>query len=385
MEFCGRYQLLDLVHQEDGIKSFEAFDVQTNGPVQVHIFERTGTNTASIVKSITQEARERIIEQGSEKGNTYFVTGELPAGISFREWLLNPVVVVPELLDQSPATRPRKSSRKKTSNAGLDVGKFSRMFQSSPASESQTAPVQQQSGEFSRMFQSVPAAHALPPSVLATRSKTDQGEFSRMFQGTRVDEDPSLALPSAGESPVAPAATQSKLEELEPEALSDHPGGEYIQSSQAQIQEIDHAEFDGSRAPLANGHADEPTQSLLSAADVVGHSLENPEVAEMLFSVSEPNIQMLSREIESAPLAAPSAQNELAVAGPSLKHNPREVIHVGPAYAATPSKSTIDKESLEWLLRPDPAPRSSNVPLFFGLTALLILAILILILMAVRI
>ena len=363
MEFCGRYQLLDLVHQEDGIKSFEAFDVQTNGPVQVHIFERTGTNTASIVKSITQEARERIIEQGSEKGDTYFVTGELPAGINFREWLLNPAVVVPELLDQSPATRPRKSSRKKTSNAGPDVGKFSRMFQSSSASESQTATLPQQLGEFSRMFQSAPAAPPLPPSVLAARSKVGQGEFSRMFQGTRSDQETPLALPSAGEPA---AASESKLDVVQPLVITDHPTGEQVRPSQAQTEVNIHFE------PVAEaaGPDVEPAHSILPAVPV---AVEKSVAEADAIGVSEPNLHVLSKEKE--PVVVQGNGNSAIlipyrVAPEPSKHNARDVIHLGSAHpAGTPPKSPSDQEtdeSLAWLLRPDPAPRRPNVALFFA-------------------
>jgi hypothetical protein len=90
MELESSYQLLGML-LDDGIRTFNAVEIASGQPLQVHLFAKVDSEPDrtlfKTIRALPVSKRRELLEIGMEGDKPYIVTEKLPDGITPRDWL----------------------------------------------------------------------------------------------------------------------------------------------------------------------------------------------------------------------------------------------------------------------------------------------------------
>lgn len=200
-----RYELLELIGQDEERKSFKARDISDSRDVIVHVLR--SQELAGIARLLFSRGQVAGgLFAGEREGAYYVVTEFLTECHDVRKWLQQ----------QSGVNSTSKSSVDPLSRAGpwkvpqtempalSTPGEFTRLFQTgspNPESQPMVQPLPEtKAGEFTRMFSSVPASSEPVVPEPTPVAEEPPGDFTRVFQAhPEVFESSPLAPRSEGQ------------------------------------------------------------------------------------------------------------------------------------------------------------------------------------------
>jgi hypothetical protein len=92
-ESVGLHEQFELreLQRDDGIRTFQAREIATGRPVEVHLFVQAGTAESlamlARIDRLPEAQRRRILSRGHDRGTPYVVTDRLLEQPGLREWL----------------------------------------------------------------------------------------------------------------------------------------------------------------------------------------------------------------------------------------------------------------------------------------------------------
>jgi hypothetical protein len=442
--FYDRFELLGL-HRDDGIKTFQAQEIATGRLVQVHLFVHPDApESVALLKKLdllpAQESQ-RIIDRGENQGTPYVVTDRLMDQPGFREWLVAKTKKsAPETPPQSgmkpleaagawkivaPPPPPPPSSPD-SSLETLDE-QFADLFPTDerpqlprdpspppeadrtlkvPAPPAPPPPPAAAPGEFTQLFHTPAAApqpekpHPLPQQAqpqprVQPQPPAQPGEFTRMFQAPVTRPAPPQAQPQPPPQPAPPSAQPGEFTRMFQSPQRSTPQPAPVPTGPAPSSTSTPGEFTRFfETPVAPGPLPQsPAIQKPLAPQPPGSGGVN-RVGEFT--------QMFGRgSVPSAPPPPPSAPPPVASGATNAFAVPRPasppaapIIPRGPSeytqMFAQPAPLTLGQPSPQ---QPQPAqpkplsksaPAKSYLPLILGLAAVVILAVVIVLIFALR-
>ncbi len=191
MSFYSKYELVEVL-RDDGVKTFQAREIATGKPVEVHlVVGQPGKSEPPFelldkVRSLPAENRSRVVETGEHMGTPYVVTLPLDGYASFRDW----VAAV------SAPAKPRTDSLSRVGRWKIPA------VESKPAAPAPSLPPppttervpQPETPDITRMFSTAelvipsqtvesPQPPAAPPPAPTPASSSEAGmdEFEKLF------------------------------------------------------------------------------------------------------------------------------------------------------------------------------------------------------------
>lgn len=90
MDLHSQFDVREL-QRDDGVKTFQAREIATGRPVQVHVFDDTESpDTAqllALMDRLSATQKWRVVARGEHEGTPFVVTEHLAGQASFREWV----------------------------------------------------------------------------------------------------------------------------------------------------------------------------------------------------------------------------------------------------------------------------------------------------------
>jgi len=213
---ANKYQLIELIGQDDERQTFKAYDASDGRNVIVHIMlssvasVTTGKSLAELAQSLSARPHPlELLFVGNRDGKCWIVTEPWPDCVDIRKWLERnsggqpPATVSPDRHDQAAAwilSGPKGSPEQTPSR---DIPSASGITPSPNQAESTDA----QPGDFTRRFR---LQHSEPLPDRSVNSGAKAGDFSAMFAPQHSDVPP-LSQP-------APNGMESAPERRDPSA-----------------------------------------------------------------------------------------------------------------------------------------------------------------------
>ena len=92
MSFYNKYELVEVL-RDDGVKTFQARELENERPVEVHLIvgqpgkSEPPYDLLEKIRAFTPENRSHVVEIGDHMGTPYVVTLPLGGFASFRDWV----------------------------------------------------------------------------------------------------------------------------------------------------------------------------------------------------------------------------------------------------------------------------------------------------------
>ncbi len=423
-----RFELLNL-DRDDGVKTFEAREISTGRPVKVHLFVQAGAPLqAALLKAVDRlqgDERQRVLDRGKHEGTPYVVTDRLVDYPGLSEWVqaasrpTKPDSTEPtkEALESAGAWKlPQTPPASKPSSPSLNQ-QFAELFPTAerpilppetvilppptrPAAaappRSQPPPAAQPPGEFTRMFQApvtaapdtgksnIPAARPMTPPP-----SKEPGEFTRMFQspaGNPAPQTPSAAPASSSNDferffePSAPAGPMPRSPVLQQPLTPQAPGnagpnrvGEFTRM----FGKVDLGVPAPPAAPAPPKEAGEFTRMFQAPSGPPA-----PPAAPPAAAPPPATPPFAAQPVASAPLAKSAGPGEY-----TRQFSAPAPMTLGQPVAtppATPPPAPASLGTPPMTAPAPPPPQKNNLPLILGIAAIVVVAIIIVVIFAMR-